>query len=43
MASISQARNGDSDRRKNSTPETNTQPSASCQLPPSSGTMVKAK
>ena len=43
IASISQARSGESDSAKNSTPETNTQPSPSCQLPPSSGTMVKAK
>ena len=43
MASISQARSGESDSAKNRIPETNTQPSASCQLPPSSGTTVKAK
>ena len=43
MASISQARSGESDSAKNSTQETNTSASASCQLPPSSGTIVKAK
>jgi len=43
MASISQARKGESESARNMTPETNTQPSASCQLPPSSGTTVKAK
>ena len=42
-ASISQARSGESDSAKKRSPETNTQPSASCQLPPSGGTMVKAK
>ncbi len=44
IASISQARKGESDSAKKSRPERNTHPSASCQLPPSSGTTtVKAK
>ncbi len=43
IASISQARKGDSDSAKKSRPERNTRASASCQLPPSSGTTVKAK
>jgi hypothetical protein len=42
-ASISQARIGESDSAKKRTPEMNTHPSASCQLPPSSDTTVKAK
>ena len=43
MAFTSQSRAGVIDRMKKITPERNTRPSASCQLPPSSGTMVKAK
>jgi len=41
--SISQARKGESDSAKKSTPQMNTQPRASCRLPPSSGATVKAK
>ena len=36
-------RNGDSESAKNSTPERNTRPSASGQLPPSFGTTVNVK
>ena len=43
MALISHSRAGVTEMMKKSTPERNTRASASCQLPPSSGTMVKAK
>ena len=43
IASISQARNGESDSAKNNTEEVKTRVRASCQLPPNSGTTVKAK
>ncbi len=43
IALISHSRNGVTEITRNSAPERNTTASASCQLPPSSGTMVKAK